>query len=208
MGDYLYRARAKCQLYVQLLDLKRKYQVLLNEKPSFNRNYNLWQLESQINFTRFRWDAITIPPLAFSQVHRIVNTAATKEEGFIDESVPKLSQVITPISIPDATSDSTLDCDSISGSKTDLVNGLRSTSNIEDSAISMGDFTVSPTEEITSVSTEVDDEDELELIPQFFFVEIEEDDDSLDFEMLIVSFFFQEEEDLPDEVNFKPTEVM
>ncbi|KAI3852941.1 hypothetical protein MKX03_029876 [Papaver bracteatum] len=215
MGDFLYQAREKCQLYVRLPDLKRKYQVLLNEKPSFSRNYNLWQLESEINFTRFRWDSIKIPPLAFSQVHRVVNTEATKEEVFIDESVPKFSQVLTPNSLPDATSDSTLDCDSISGSKIDLVNGLngflRSTSKMEDSANSIGDFIVSPSEEIESVPANDDDEDDyldLKLIPQFLFVETEEDDDCLDFELLISSFFFYEEEDLPDDVNFQTTEVM
>ncbi|KAI3875872.1 hypothetical protein MKX03_001521 [Papaver bracteatum] len=212
MGDFLYQPREKFQLYVRLLDLKRKYQVLLNEKPSFSRNYNLWQLESEINFTRFMWDSIKIPPLAFSQVHRVVNTEATKEEVFIDESVPKFSQVLTPNSLPDATSDSTLDCDSISGSKTDLVNGLngflRSTSKIEDSANSIGDFIVSPSEEIESVPTDEDDSLDLKLIPQFLFVETEEDDDFLYLELLIPSFFFDEEEDLPDEVNFKTTEVM
>ncbi|KAI3892932.1 hypothetical protein MKX03_006902, partial [Papaver bracteatum] len=192
MGDYLYRARAKYQIYVHILNLKRKYQDLLNDVPSISRNYRLWEINYQISIANLRWESIKLPPLEEQFVHRVLNTEDKKEdEVFSKELMPEFSQVLTPNSLPAATSDSTLDSDSIPGSKPDLVNGLngflRSTSKIEDSVISMGDFTISPTEEITSVSTEVDDEDELELIPQFFFVEIKEDDDSLDLEFFIPS---------------------
>ncbi|KAI3885489.1 hypothetical protein MKX03_030565 [Papaver bracteatum] len=213
MGDYLYRARAKYQIYVHILDLKRKYQDLLNDVPSVSRNYRLWETNYQISIANLRWESIKLPPLEEKFVHRTVNTEAKKkDEVFSAEMMPEFNQVLTPNSLPDATSDLTLDSDSILGSKHDLVNGLngflRSTSKIEDSVISMSDFTVSPTEEITSISTEVDDEDELELIPQFLFVEIEENDDRLDFEFLIPSFFFQEEEDLTAKVNFQTIAVL
>lgn len=46
------------------------------------------------------------------------------------------------------------------------------------------------------------------MIPQFFFVETEEDGDCIDYEFLIPSFFFDEEDDWPDALNCQSKEVM
>ncbi|KAI3851274.1 hypothetical protein MKX03_002262 [Papaver bracteatum] len=189
MGSILYLAREKFQLYNHLLDLERRYQDLLNDVPSPSRNYDLLQTEYIINFTKLRWKSIYIPPLE-DQFVPLVNTESTKkEEVFIDELVPEFSQDLTPNSLPNAT----LDFESICGSNTDSDEGgfLRSTSNTEDSAISIVDFTVSPSEEIKSIPTDFEDEH----------------DDSINFELLIPLFFFDEEEELSDVVNFQASEV-
>ncbi|XP_026424257.1 uncharacterized protein LOC113320566 [Papaver somniferum] len=175
MGSISYLVREKAEAYLYFLDLKRRYSELLNDVPSPSQNYHLTQSESLISFAKLRWESIYIPPLEEQFVPGVVNTEATKkEEVFIDELVPEFSQGLTPISLPDATSDSSFYSDSDEG----LTWFLRSTSNIEDAVNSIVDFMVSPYEEIKSIPTGVDEEKEsleLELIPSFFFVEREDD---------------------------------
>ncbi|XP_026406422.1 uncharacterized protein LOC113301809 [Papaver somniferum] len=74
MGSISYLVREKFQLYNHLLDLKRRYQDILNDVPSPSRNYHLSQTGYLINFTKKRWESIYIPPLEEQFVHGVVNT--------------------------------------------------------------------------------------------------------------------------------------
>ncbi|KAI3889154.1 hypothetical protein MKW92_022835, partial [Papaver armeniacum] len=163
--DYWYRVKAKNEAYNHFLDLQTQYRDLSNEVSSWSINRELWRLHNEISWARVSWESIQVPLFEEQFVNKVRNTEATKNEGevFIEDSVAEFSQDLTPNSLPAAISDSTLDFDSISGSKTDSSKGLhgflKSTSNIEYSVISIGDFIVSPYEEIKSISTGVVEEE-------------------------------------------------
>ncbi|KAI3949254.1 hypothetical protein MKW92_030575, partial [Papaver armeniacum] len=190
--DYWYRVKAKNEAYNHFLDLQTQYRDLSNEVSSWSINRELWRLYNEISWARFSWESIQVPPFEEQFVNRVQNTEATKneEEVFIEDSVAEFSEDITPNSASVAIIDSILHSDPISGSKIDSDKGLngfsKSTSTIEESTISIGDFTVSTFEEIKSIPTGVveegdsidfvDDSSDLQLIPLFFFVENDVDD--------------------------------
>ncbi|XP_026402187.1 uncharacterized protein LOC113297817 [Papaver somniferum] len=85
MGDIWYLVREKFQLYNHLLDMKRRYQDILNDAPSPSRNYHLSQTEYLINFTKHRWESIYIPPLADQFVHGVANTKMVEVKEQFDD---------------------------------------------------------------------------------------------------------------------------
>ncbi|KAI3881508.1 hypothetical protein MKX03_035586, partial [Papaver bracteatum] len=181
--DVMAQLMAKFDTYIHLLDLERKRKELLEDVTSPTRGLNLLLIEYLISSAKRKLESL-LPKSKNEIVDEVGDLEVTKEEEvFIDEFVPEFNQDLPQNSLLDASSDSTLDSDS--GCQTDStsvkgLNGfLRSTSNIEAAVISIGDFMVSPYEEISSNSTgvveEVDSLD-LELIPQFFFVKNDADD--------------------------------
>ncbi|XP_026402829.1 uncharacterized protein LOC113298324 isoform X2 [Papaver somniferum] len=152
MDNFLHLATERAGAYLHYLDLKSMYSELLNDVYSPSRNYHLSQLESQISFTKLRWESIHIPPSVMTQLASIQGVKEPQQnQAELHSEEPTEEEAM----VPEAT-------------KIDEL-------FVDDASI-------------------VDSFDSLdELIPQFFFVE-EEDDNSLNFELLIPSFLFDEEE--------------
>ncbi|XP_026388190.1 uncharacterized protein LOC113283219 [Papaver somniferum] len=122
-------------------------------------------MEYLISIAKSKWESFLPPKSEAEIIDEVVNLESMnkEEEVFVDELVFEFSEKVTPNFVPDATIDSTLDSDSVFGSKTDSDKGLnefpKSTSNIEDLPTSFSEFTVSPPKEIKSIPTGVVEEE-------------------------------------------------